>query len=74
MKRREFLGACAAGLFVARKPAYAETVQVHYRQPPPYQQYIRLLEAGRDQFPEEKDAMALAARLHGMERGAMLTK
>ena len=59
MKRREFLGACAAGLLMARKPAYAETVQVHYRQPPPYQQYIPLLEAGRDQFPEEKEARAL---------------
>ena len=64
MKRREFLGACAAGLLTAGKPAYAETVQVHYRQPPPYQQYIPMLDPGHDQFPEEKDAMALAARLH----------
>src|SRR6202035_896025 len=64
VKRREFLGASAAGLLLARKPAYTETLQVHYRKPPLYQQYIPLVEAGHDQFPEEKDAMALAAGLH----------
>jgi tetratricopeptide (TPR) repeat protein len=62
VKRRAFLGACAAGL-LARRPAYAERIQVHYRQPPPYQPYIPLMEPGHDEFPEEKAAVEMAARL-----------
>jgi len=50
-------------LLVTGKPAYAESVQVHYRRPPPYQPYIPLMEPGHDEFPEEKAAMELAARL-----------
>ncbi|PYT30989.1 MAG: hypothetical protein DMG57_06530, partial [Acidobacteria bacterium] len=63
VRRREFLGACAAGLLVAEKPAYTESLQVHYRRPPPYQPYIPLMEPGHDEFPDEKAAMELAARL-----------
>jgi tetratricopeptide (TPR) repeat protein len=62
VKRREFLGACSAAL-LARRPAYAERIQPHYRQPPPYQPYLPLMQAGHDEFPEEKAAMEMAARL-----------
>jgi hypothetical protein len=63
VRRRDFLGACATGLLLTQRPAYSERVQVHYRQPPPYEPYIPLMEPGHDEFPEEKAAMELAARL-----------
>ncbi len=62
MRRREFLAA-TAGFLIARKPALSEPVKVHYRRPPPYKPYVPLIEPGRDEFPEEKSALQLAARV-----------
>jgi len=64
VRRREFLGACASGFLATQRPAFAERVQAHYRQPPPYQPYIPLVEPGHDEFPKEKDAVDLVERLH----------
>src|SRR5215472_8279598 len=69
MRRRDFLGACAAGL-LARDLTYAERAEVHYRQLPPYQPYFPLMEAGHDEFPEEKEALELASRLREWWRTA----
>jgi tetratricopeptide (TPR) repeat protein len=62
VRRREFLAA-AAGLLIAGKPSLSEPVKVHYRRPPPYEPYIPLIEPGRDEFPEEKSALQVAARV-----------
>ncbi len=62
MRRREFLATCAAGV-LTRQLEYAEPIKAHYRQPPPYQPYVPLIEPGQDEFPEEKKAIELAARL-----------
>ena len=63
MRRREFLGACATGLLYRPTPSFSAVVQPHYRQPPPYEPYVPLIEPGHDEFPEEKQAMELSARL-----------
>jgi hypothetical protein len=36
---------------------------VHYRRPPPFAAYLPLVEPGHDEFPKEKDACELVARL-----------
>lgn len=63
MNRREFLSAGTAGFWLARRPLLAEPTRVHYRQPPPYEPYVPLIEPGHDEFPEEKAAMELEAAL-----------
>lgn len=62
MRRREFLAAAGAFL-LADKPALSEPAKIHYRRPPPYEPYIPLIGPGRDEFPEEKTAAELAARV-----------
>jgi tetratricopeptide (TPR) repeat protein len=61
--RREFLGACAAGFWLAQRPLHSERVPIHYRQQPPYEQYRQFIEPGRDEFAEEKAAMELEVEL-----------
>ena len=61
MNRRDFLAACAASL---ASRARAERVTPHYRQPPPFDAYIPFIQPGHDEFPEEKAAASLTARLH----------
>lgn len=63
LDRREFLGACAAGFWLAQKPLYSERQAIHYRQQPTYEQYRQFIEPGHDEFPEEKFAMDLEAAL-----------
>lgn len=67
--RREFLGACAAGFWLAQRPLHSERVQIHYRQQPPYEQYRKFIEPGHDEFTEEKAAIELEASLKAWWRG-----
>src|SRR5208283_2029403 len=62
MKRRDFLGVCAAPLFVSRGHA-ASPFPVKFRQEPPYASVLAFAEPGSDEFPGEKPAMELEKRL-----------
>lgn len=62
MKRRDFLGVCAAPLFVSRGHA-ASPFPVKFKQEPPYASVLAFSEPGLDEFPGEKPAMELERRL-----------
>ena len=62
MKRRDFLGVCAAPLFVSRGHA-AAPFPVKFKQEPPYASVLAFAEPGTDEFPGEKPAMELEMRL-----------
>jgi hypothetical protein len=62
MKRRDFLGVCAAPLFVSRGHA-APPFPVKFRHQPPYASVLAFAEPGYDEFPAEKPAMELEMRL-----------
>jgi len=62
-KRREFLAAIAGtGYFVSRGHASAP-FHVKFRQQPPYTSLLKFAEPGLDEFPGEKIAMEIEARL-----------
>ncbi|MGA2113207.1 MAG: FG-GAP-like repeat-containing protein [Bryobacteraceae bacterium] len=62
MKRRDFLGVCAAPLFVSRGHA-ASPFPVTFRQEPAYAPVLAFAEPGFDEFPAERAAMELEMRL-----------
>ena len=63
MNRRNFVISCAAAGLVSRARLYSQPARIHYRNPPPYEPWVPLIESGHDEFPEEKAAMELAASL-----------
>jgi tetratricopeptide (TPR) repeat protein len=68
VKRREFLGALAAtGLFSSKGHASAP-FPVKFRQQPPYAPALSFVEPGQDEFPGEKVAMEIEARLRDAMR------
>ena len=63
MNRRDFLAACAAtGLFASKGHASAP-FPVKFRHQPPYAQALAMVEPGLDEFPAEKTALQIEARL-----------
>jgi tetratricopeptide (TPR) repeat protein len=64
MKRRDFLGVCAAPLFFSRGHA-ASPFPVTFRQEPAYASALAFAEPGLDEFPGEKAAMELELHLAG---------
>ncbi len=63
MNRRDFLISCSAAGLLPGARLYSQPPRIHYRNPPPYEPWIPLIEAGHDEFPEEKAAIELAASL-----------
>ncbi len=63
MRRRDFFTACAA-LPLLRSTGHASSpFTVKYRQEPPYRAALRFAEPGSDEFPAEKTAVEIEARL-----------
>jgi Flp pilus assembly protein TadD len=63
MRRREFLAACAAAPWLAGRAHAASPFPVKFKQQPPFAAVMELVEAGSDEFPGEKIAMEIEARL-----------
>jgi tetratricopeptide (TPR) repeat protein len=63
MKRREFLAAVAAAGLTPARATGATAFPVHYKRANPFDAVLRYAEPGTDEFPAEKDALELEARL-----------
>ncbi|MCX6628807.1 MAG: FG-GAP-like repeat-containing protein [Candidatus Solibacter sp.] len=72
MNRRDFLAACAAsGLFASKGHASAP-FPVKFRLQPPYAKALAMVEPGLDEFPAEKTALEIEARLLAASRDGQL--
>jgi len=67
MRRRDFFAACAAAPWLARRGHTASPIAapfpVKFKQEPPFAAVMALAEPGSDEFPGEKTAMEIEARL-----------
>ena len=72
MGRREFLAALTSLGLLPSKGAGARPYPVHFRKPNPYDHVLAHLDAGTDEFPFEKEAQEIEARLAAMLRGEAL--
>jgi len=63
MKRRDFVATCAAAPWLARPGHAASPFPVKFKQQPPFAAVMELVEPGLDEFPGEKIAMEIQARL-----------
>ncbi|MGO9232368.1 MAG: FG-GAP-like repeat-containing protein [Bryobacteraceae bacterium] len=63
MRRREFLAACAAAPWLVRRGHAASPFPVKFKQQPPFAAVMALAEPGSDEFPGERIAMEIEARL-----------
>ncbi len=67
MRRRDFVAACAAAPWLARQGHAASPLSwpfpVKFKQQPPFAAVMALAEPGLDEFPGEKTAMEIEARL-----------
>lgn len=61
--RREFLGALAGAGYLAAQGHAAAPFPVQFRQQPPYSAELAFIEPGTDEFPGEKIALEIEARL-----------
>jgi hypothetical protein len=69
MNRREFIGGLAASALMRPRHLAAAPFPVKFRKPSPHEKLAPYILPGNDDFPEEKAAMELAARLQS-ERGS----
>jgi hypothetical protein len=69
MTRRKFIAAAGAAGLLPSKGSAATPFAVHYAKANPYDAVLRYVEPGSDEFPGEKDAMELEARLERMFAG-----
>lgn len=69
MNRREFLSAFAAAGFSAPRGHASSPFPVNFRLQPPYAPVLAFAEPGLDEFPGEKIAVDLEARLEAAVRG-----
>ncbi|SPE41040.1 TPR repeat-containing protein [Candidatus Sulfopaludibacter sp. SbA3] len=69
MTRREFMAAVSAAGLLPSKGSAATPFPVHYAQPNPYDAVLRYVDPGSDEFPGEKDAIELEARLERVFAG-----
>ncbi len=69
--RREFLASLAAGFLASRTHA-SSPFPVEFREQPPYTALMAFAEPGLDQFPGEKTAMEIEARLAAAVRDGKL--
>ncbi len=73
MRRRDFLAACAAAGFLKPPRAHAASpFPVKFRLNPPYASLLRFAEPGLDEFPGEKTAQEIEARLLAALEGERL--
>lgn len=63
MNRRDFLAACAAAPWYTRQAHAASPFPVKFRQQPPFAAVMAFAEPGSDEFPAEKTAIEVEARL-----------
>ncbi len=63
MKRRDFLAACAAAPWLSRQGHAASPFPVKFKRQPPDAAAMAFAEPGTDEFPGEKTAMEIEARL-----------
>ncbi len=63
MRRRDFFAACAAAPWLVRRGHAASPFPVKFKQQPPFAVVMALAEPGLDDFPGEKIAMEIEARL-----------
>ena len=69
MKRREFLAiAAGAGLYTPPRGNASTPFPVEFRREPPYAPALARVEPGSDEFPAEKIALAIEARLQNAFR------
>ena len=64
MNRRDFLAALAAGSLISSKGHASTPWPVKFRREPPYAPALAMVEPGSDEFPGEKTAREIEARLH----------
>ena len=63
MRRREFFAACAAAPLFSTRGHASAPFPVKFKQEPPYASVMQFAEPGHDEFPGEKTAMEIEARL-----------
>ncbi len=72
VNRREFVAGLAGGALFSEAGHAAAPFPVKLKQPPPYAPLLGLVEPGTDEFPGEKTAMEIEARLRSLVSGGEL--
>src|SRR5579864_4093237 len=66
MNRRQFIGGLVAMTIVRPEHCAAAAFPVHFRKASPYEALAQYISAGGDDFPGEKTAMDIIAKLRGL--------